>query len=159
MAELDIKRLVIVAEVVVSHVLRLSKNIEKMRDRTGIAICVADMGGFPHAVFAVGVAPSEEKRRKYFALAQKKCSDASVLVVYGKLTTRAYRNDEFERYVGAVVGKNWVWGSSAFIGDLDEVVSLGIAVGMGDITPEAAVVHSKENPYQFILLEVIKVTG
>lgn len=155
MPPINLVRLSNVANLLLNDVLAASADIEKMQGRTGVAICVADHGGFPHAVISLGEAPSEEKRRKYFELAPRKCRDLSVLMsASDAMTTRVYKNDDYERFVGATAGSLWLYGTSGFIGELDEVVSIGVSVGMGDLSLQAARSIGKNNQYPKILERV-----
>lgn len=155
--ELNISRLVEIAKIVIDEVLACSKNIEAMQGRTGVYVCVADTDGITRALMSVGNLPSREKRRKYSMIAQKKCYDLALLGRMSAETTRAYADDALERYVGGIVGCDFLYATSGFTGDLDEVCSLAIAVGMGDVNRDQAFITGRLNPHQAILLRVLDV--
>jgi hypothetical protein len=145
-----------ISKVVIEEVIACSKDIEAMQGREGAYVCVSDLlDGTPRALINVGDVPSQEKRRRYCAIAQKKCYDLSLLFRAGAKTTRAYADDTLERYVGGVVGYAFVVATSGFTGDLDEVCSLGIAVGMNDLTREEAFQIAEQNPHKAILRRVL----
>lgn len=155
--ELNIGRLVEIAKIVVDEVLACSKNIEAMQGRAGVYVCVADIDGITRALMSVGNLPSQEKRRKYSMIAQKKCYDLALLGRMSAETTRAYADDALERYVGGIVGCDFLYATSGFTGDIDEICSLAIAVGMRDLVRVQVMYLARDNPHQAILRRVLDV--
>jgi hypothetical protein len=149
-----------ISKVVIEEVIACSKNIEAMQGRQGAYVCASDFNGTTRALIATGAIPNPEKRRKYCRIAQKKCYDLALLdlLLVGRpsvKSTRAYADPEVERYVGGIVGASLVFATSGFTGDLDEVCSLGIAVGMNDLTREEAFQIAEQNPHKAILRRVL----
>jgi hypothetical protein len=157
MPELNIERAVQLAKILVKEVIADSKGIEKMQGRTCVAICIADHGGFPIAVFLIGTPASPQKGRDYFEMAQKKCRDLAVLILSGARSTRAYKDDAWDRYPGGVAGKSLLISTSGFTGNQDENISAGILVGLNDLKVTEAVAICVDNPHPQTLRRVLGV--
>lgn len=159
MAQINTARLAEIANIVIREVLACSKDIPEMQGREGVYVCVTDTDGTPHALFRVLEPPTREKGRKYCQIAQKKCADLALMRLANVRTTRAFRDGVLERYTGGIVGEDFIFAVSGYTGDLDEICSLAIAVGMQDITREQALQIGVDNPHQAILRHALDHVG
>lgn len=120
--------------------------------RAGGYLCVADRKGLPVFLDRLGEIP-EEKLNQYYTNALEKALRLSYAWLFaGHNLSRDSRDESRQRWIGAVVGNLWIWSFSGFPEDCDEIFTVALALGYGDITYGAcqrlrATGYEIENPH------------
>ena len=120
--------------------------------RAGGYLCVSDMEGLPVFLLRMGEMP-EEKLNQYYTNALEKALRLSYTRQFAGYTlSRDSRDEERQRWTGAISGKSLIWSFSGFPEDCDEMFMVTLALGYGDISYHEACVllnvgHLNEHPY------------
>ncbi len=102
--------------------------------REGGYLCVADRKGLPVFLVRMGEIP-EEKLNQYYTNALEKALRLSYAHAFdGHMLSRQSRNEARQRWTGAVSGTIWIWSFSGFPEDCDEIFTVALALGYGDIS-------------------------
>lgn len=105
----------------------------ELEGRAGGYLCVVDRKGLPVFLDRLGDIP-EEKLKQYYRNANEKAERLAYASHYsGHTLSRQSRDEKRERWIGAILGTEWIWSFSGFPEDCDEVFMVALALGYGDI--------------------------
>jgi|SRR3989344_3981170 len=130
-----------------------------LEGRAGGYLVVADEKGLPVFLDRLGEIP-EEKLNQYYTNALEKALRLSHVQQFaGHSLSRDSRDEKRQRWTGAAVGKNWIWSFSGFPEDCDEIFTVSLALGYGDLTHHEACARLRATGYEIVNPHFKKVDG
>jgi len=127
--------------------------------RAGGYLVVADKKGLPVFLDRIGEIP-EEKLNQYYTNALEKALRLSYAQFFaGHSLSRDSRDENRQRWIGAVAGTSWLWSFSGFPEDCDEAFTTALALSYGDITYYQACQRLRATGFEIINPHFKKVDG
>lgn len=131
---LNVIRCISTAEILLPSILSYIGSETEIRGRAGGYLCVADKTGHPLCIAQIGDVP-EEKRQQYFRNAIEKANRLGVLSLWvDHRFSRQSRNEQRERWGGAVRGRHFIWSFSGLPEDGDEMFMAILGARYDDLT-------------------------